>query len=78
MDLLMTFNSIRIIAGYTFSTPKINIWSDWWWLLGVFSQTIVIFTFNMLLDDRKSFFRSQKDLKLIYLWAWIALELWLV
>jgi len=76
--LLMSFNSIRIMAGYTFSIPKINMWSDWWWLLGVSSQTIVIFTFNMLLVDGKSFFRSQKDLKLIYLWASIALELWLV
>ena len=73
--LLMSFNSIRIMAGYTFSIPKINMWSDW---LGVSTQTIVIYTFNMLLLYGKSFFRSQKDLKLIYLWAWIALELWLV
>jgi len=42
-----------------------------------FQQTIVIFTFKMLLLNGKSFFRSQKDLKLIYLWASIALELWL-
>jgi len=74
----MSFHSIRIMACDTFSTPKINMWSDWWWWLGVSSQTIVIFTFNMLLVDGKSFFRSQKDLKLIYLWASIALELWLV
>ena len=47
-------------------------------MLGVTSQTIVIFTFHMLLLDGKSFFRSQKDLKLIYLWASISLELWLV
>ena len=76
--LLMSFNSIRRMACDTFSTPKINLWSDWWWLLGVSSQTIVIFTFNMLLLDGRSFFRSQKDLKLIYLWASIALEEWLV
>ena len=31
----------------------------------------------MLLFDGKSFFRSKKDLKLIYLWASIALELWM-
>jgi len=76
--LLMSFNSIRRMACDTFSIPKINLWSDWWWWLGVSSQTIVIFTFNMLLLDGKSFFRSQKDLKLIYLWASIASELWLL
>jgi len=43
-------------------------------LLGVFSQTIVIFTFNLLLVGGKLFFRSQKNHKLIYLWA----SLWLV
>jgi len=32
----------------------------------------------VLLVDAKSFFRSQKDLKLIYLRASIAFELWLV
>jgi len=72
--LLISFHSIRIMACDT----KIYMWSNWWWLLGVSSQTIVICTFNMLLLDGKSFFRSQKDLKLIYLWASIALELWLV
>ena len=76
--LLMSFNSITIMAGDTFSTPKINMWSDCWWWLGVSNQTIVIYTFNMLLLDGKSFFKSQKDFKLIYLWASIALELWLV
>jgi len=25
------------MAGYTFSIPKINMYSDWWWLLGVSS-----------------------------------------
>jgi len=65
--LLMSFNSIRIMAGNTFSPPKINMWSDWCWWLGVSTQTIVIFTFNMLLLDGKSFFRSQNILWLIYL-----------
>jgi len=46
-------------------------------LIGVSSQTIVVSTFNKLLVNIKLFFRSQKDLKLIYLWASIALELWL-
>jgi len=32
----------------------------------------------MQLLNGKSFYRSQKDLKLIYLWASIALEIWLV
>ncbi len=31
----------------------------------------------MLLLDGKSFFTSQKELKLIYFWASIGLELWL-
>jgi len=43
----------------------------------VSSQRIVKFTFDMLMVNRKSFFRSQKDLKLIFLWASISLELWL-
>jgi len=76
--LLMSFNSARIMACDTFPTPNIKLWSDWWWWLGVSTQNIVICTFNMLLLDGKSFFRSQKDLKLIYLWASIALQLWLV
>jgi len=74
----MSFNSIRIMACDTFPTPNINMWSNWLWWIGVSSQTIFIYTFNMLLLDGKSFFRSQKDLKLIYLSASIALELWLV
>ena len=74
-DLLMGFNSIRIIVCYTFSRPKINMWSDWWWLLSVSSQSIVIFTFSMLLHDGKSFCRSQKDLRLIYLCASVELEI---
>ncbi len=77
IHLLMSFNSIIILAGYIFWLPKIRRQSDWWWLLGVSSQNIVIFTFNMLLFDETSFFRSQNFLKLIYLWASGALELWL-
>jgi len=63
----MSFSSIRIVAGNTFSTQKINMWSDWWWLLGVSSHTVVIYIFNMLLVDENLFFRSQKDPKLINL-----------
>jgi len=51
------------------------MWSDWWWWFGVSSQTIVLFAINMLLLNGKSFFSSQKDLKIIYLCATIALEL---
>jgi len=51
--LLKSFNSIRIMIGYTFLKTTINIWSDCWWLLVVSSPTIVIFTFNMLLVDVK-------------------------
>ena len=39
------------------------------------AKLLFMVTFNMLLVDGKSFFRSQKDLKLIYLSASIALEL---
>jgi len=75
IHLLMSFNSIRIMAGYGLCLPKIKMCSDWWWLLGVSIQTIAIFTFNMLLLNGKSFFRSKKDHKFTYLWASIALEL---
>ena len=51
----MSFNSIRIMACDTFPTPKINMWSDWWWLLGVSTQTIVIFPINRLFLPGKSF-----------------------
>jgi len=74
----MSFNSIRNMAGYVFVRPKMNLWSDWWYFFAVTSQSFVVFTFNMLLLNGKSFFRSQKDLRLIYLWASIALEIWLV
>jgi len=32
----------------------------------------------MLLGNEKTFFRNQKDLRLIYLWAFVALQIWLV
>jgi len=73
----MSFNNIAIMAGYVFQSPEINMWNDWWWLVGVSSKTIVIFTFNMLLFNEKLCFRKQKDLQLIYLWASITLQLWL-
>jgi len=44
-------------------------------MVGVSSQTIVIFTFKMLSFDGKSFARTQTDLKLITLLASIVLEL---
>jgi len=37
------------LAGYILKSPKINVWSDWIWLFGDSSKTIVMFTFNMLL-----------------------------
>jgi len=73
--LLMSFDSIRILASYLLRSPKINLWSGWRWLLGVSSQTIVIFTFNMILVNGKLFFRSQKDLKFIFLWdGWLCIK----
>jgi len=74
----MSFSSIRNMAGYVFVWPKMNLWSDWWCILGVSSQSFIVFTFNMLLLNGKSFFRSKNILWLIYLWASIALEIWLV
>jgi len=64
--------------GYVFISPKMTLWSDWWCILGVSSQSFDVFTFNMLLLNEKSFFRSPKDLRLVYLWASVALEIWLV
>jgi len=49
------FSSIRIIVDYIFESPKINLWSDWWCLLCVSSQSFGTFTFNMLLVNVKSF-----------------------
>jgi len=48
------------MAGYILKSPTFKMWSNWWWLLGVSSQTIIIFTCKMLLFNGKSFFRCQK------------------
>ena len=74
----MSFSTIRNMAGYVYISPKMNLWSDWWCFFAVSSQSFDIFTFNMLWLNGRSFFRSQKDLRLIYLWASEALEIWLV
>jgi len=58
--LLMSFSSIRNMAGYIIISPKINLWSDWWCFLAISSQSFDVFTFNMLLVNEKLFFRSQK------------------
>ena len=63
--LLMSFSSIRNMAGYVFVSPKMNLWTDWWCFLIVSSQSFIVFFFNMLLLNGKSFFRSQTDLRLI-------------
>ena len=76
--LLVSFSSIKNMVGYILKSPKMNLWSDWSCFLAVFIQSFVVFTLNMLLIDGKSFFRSQKDLRFIYLWASVALEIWLV
>jgi len=75
--LLMSFCSTRIMIAYIFISPKMNLWSDWGCFLPVSSQIFVIFNFDMLLLNEKSFFRNQKDFRLIYFWASVALE-WLV
>jgi len=75
IHLLMNFNSIRIMASYILKLSKINMWSDWWWFLGVSSKTTVIFTINMLLMNGKSICRIQNELQFIYLWASKALQL---
>jgi len=46
-------------------------------LFGVSSQSVVVVTFNMLLLSGKSFFKSQKELKLIFLLASVAWPIWL-
>jgi len=53
------------------------LWSDWWCLLHVSSQSIIIHTFNMILVNGKPFSRSQKHLRTAYLWSSVALEIWL-
>jgi len=57
---------------------KNQLWVEWWCLVSVSNQSIVIFNFCMLLLNETSFFRSQIDLKLIYLWALGPLDIWLV
>jgi len=57
---------------------KIYFWSNRWCFLCVSKKTIVTVIFNMLLHDGKSFFRSWKYHKLIYLWGSMALKLCLV
>ena len=76
----MHFSSIRNMADYVFVSPKMNLWSDWWCFLTVSSQSFIVFTSNMILLNGKSFFRSQKYLRLIlvYWCASVALEMWLV
>jgi len=76
--IYLWLSSAIYIWLYTVLSPKINLWSDWWCLLGVSNQTIVILVFNMLLVKIKSFFRSQKGLRLIYFWSSVALWIWLV
>jgi len=76
--LLISFSRIRNMVGYIFESPKINLWHNWWCLLGVSSQSFVIFTLYTLLVNGKSFFRSYKHLRLIYLYASVASEIWLV
>ena len=65
--------NIRNVAGFISVSPKMNLWSDCWCFLTVSSQSFVVFTFNMLWLNGKSIFRSQKDLKLIYLWTSVLL-----
>jgi len=74
--LLMSFYSIRIMIAYIFISPKMNLWSDWGCFLPVSSQIFVIFTLNILKVNEKLFFWSQKNLRFIYLWASVALQLW--
>jgi len=57
---------------------KNQLWAEWWCLVSVSNQSIVIFNFCMLLLNETSFFRSQKDLNLTYLWALGPLDIWLV
>jgi len=74
----MHFSSIRNVADFISESPKMNWWSDCWCFLTVSSQSFVVFTFNMSWFNGTSFFRSQKDLRLIYLCTSLAREIWLV
>jgi len=51
------------MIGYILKSSKINIWNDWWWLLGVSTQTIFIFSFTM------SFISIKK-----YCWLYISIN----
>jgi len=66
------------MADNTLTSPKINLWSDWWCLVGVSSQTIVRFCCNILLVNGKSFFSSQENLTLIHLWTVVVLEVLII
>ena len=61
--------------GNTWKMTKKYFGSDWWLFHGVSTQTIDKVTFNMLLNDGKSFFRIQKGHKHIYKWGSMSLEL---
>jgi len=51
------------MAGYTFSLPKINLWTDWLVTFSVFNESIVIFNFNMILVNGITMFISPKDVR---------------
>jgi len=63
IHFLISFNANRIMIGYILKSSKINIWNDWWWLLGVSTQTIFIFSFTM------SFISIKK-----YCWLYISIN----
>jgi len=65
--LLMSFNKIRIMVGYILEFLKNQYVESLVMVAWCLQQNIVIFMFNMLLLTGKSFLRSQKGCKLIYL-----------
>ncbi len=71
----MAFKLCLVING---KWLKIHFGSDWWSVFGVSKETIVTVIINMLFKDGKSFCRSQKDHKRIYLLGSMALKLCLV
>jgi len=72
---LWALEALQVWLDIYINQPKINVWSDWWCFLHVSSQTLLLVWYWWM---ENYFFRSQKDLKLIYLWNLTALELWLV
>lgn len=56
--------------------PKINKQSDWWWLVCVSNQSIVIFTFDMLLVIEIHFSEVKKTTDSFTYRLW--LQIWLV